>query len=38
MKKSFLILLAAFAIGASTTMQAQEKAKTWTLQVGAGYT
>lgn len=38
MKKLFLILLAAFAIGASTTMQAQEKAKTWTLQVGAGYT
>lgn len=38
MKKLFLILLTAFAIGASTTMQAQEKAKTWTLQVGAGYT
>lgn len=37
MKRSLLIILIAFTIGLSTSIQAQNKAKTWTVQVGAGY-
>ncbi|WP_373818369.1 hypothetical protein [Porphyromonas loveana] len=38
MKRSLLIILIAFSIGLSTSIQAQNKVKTWTVQVGAGYT